>query len=74
MKTRLENIGNRANRLILSGVTVIDMDEVASWLSACDIGGSLMRDIARRILGNGEYSFCNIEHRVEVVITSKAVS
>ena len=64
MTTRLSPIEDRVNLLRLSGITLIDLDEVAAWLNACGIAGRQVREACQQVMTDGTYSFSNIEHRV----------
>lgn len=67
MKTNLSPISNRVNLLTISGITLIDLDEVAAWLNACDIYGRHEQEACRQILRDGSFSVSNIEHRVTLL-------
>jgi len=66
MKTNLQPIGGGVNLLTLEGVTLTDLDDVDSWLFAIDIPPKERNEACLRILADGSFSVCNIEHRVEV--------
>lgn len=71
MTTNLSSIDNRVNLLTLSGITLLDLDEVASWLSACDFCEKQLREACQHVLAEGEYTFSNIEHRLTVELRQR---
>ena len=66
MKTRLEPIDDGVNLLRLTGVDLLSIDDLASWLFVFDFFDAELRDCCRLVLGEGFYAFSNIEHRVTV--------
>lgn len=66
MRTNLRNIEKCVNLLTLSGITLLDLDEVDAWLCALDIQPQERRLACQRIMGEGRYDFSNVEHRVTV--------
>lgn len=64
MKTRLGYTDDNVNTLTLSGVSLIDMDDVDAWLYAIDMTAKERKDACRKILTDGRYDVSNIEHRV----------
>ena len=71
MKTNLRPDKNGINLLIMRDVTVIDLDEVDSWLFAIDMLPKERNDACRQILSYGWYSVCNIDHKVEVDVKAR---
>jgi len=71
MTTNLRPTKNRVNLLIMRGVTVIDLDEVDSWLFAIGMLPNERNEACINILSDGWFSICNIEHRVEVDVKTK---
>lgn len=66
MKTTLESIDNRVNRLTIQDVKQDDMKDVAAWMFACDMQRDERENGCFRLMNDGKYSFSNIECRVSV--------
>lgn len=66
MTTNLRSIENGVNLLTIQGITIIDLDEVDSWLFAIDMLPKERHEACKQVLADGTFSVCNIEHRVEV--------
>ena len=67
MTTKLEYIDENVNKLTLSGITLLDLDDVSSWLHALDVPHTESRSICRNILTDGIHTMSNIEHRLTVL-------
>lgn len=67
VRTNLIPIEDGVNLLSVQGVTLLDIDEVDSWLYAMDLLSSERKKACRQLLAEGSFSMCNIEHRVEMV-------
>lgn len=74
MNVLLSNEDNYVNRLVMDNVSQHDTDEVTSWLNACGMSDRQSEDVCRQVIEDGGYSFCNIEHRIEVMIVSGTVN
>ncbi len=66
MKTTLESIDNRVNRLTIQDVKQDNMKDVAAWMFACDMQRDERENGCFRLMNDGKYSFSNIECRVSV--------
>ena len=66
MKTTLESIDNRVNRLTIQDVKQDNMKDVAAWMFACDMQRDERENGCFRLMNDGKYSFSNIECRVTV--------
>lgn len=66
MRRTLTPTFNGVNKLRIFGVTLIDLDEVDSWMFAFDMSQSERNDACRQILCEGVFMVCNIENRVEM--------
>lgn len=66
MRTSLHPMPNRINLLSLRDLTLLDMDNVNAWLEAIDMSPDERRDACKKILSDGSFAVCNIEHRLEV--------
>lgn len=67
MTTNLHSIADGVNLLTMQGISVIDLDDVDSWLYSIDMLPKERHEACRQILADGSFSVCNIEHRVEVM-------
>lgn len=68
MKTDLIPLSCGVNRLSLKDVSLIDIDNVDSWLYAIDLPPCERKAACLQVLTRGNYSVCNIEYRIEVCI------
>ena len=66
MTTSLTPIADDVNLLTLDGIRYRDLEAVNAWLYACSIQPCERHDICCCLMLQGEYSFCNIEYRLEV--------
>ena len=66
MKTTLESIDNRVNRLTIQDVKQDNMKDVVAWMFACDMQRDERENGCFRLMNDGKYSFSNIECRVSV--------
>jgi len=66
MKTTLESIDNRVNRLTIQDVKQDNIKDVAAWMFACDMQRDERENGCFRLMNDGKYSFSNIECRVSV--------
>lgn len=66
MKTTLESIDNRVNRLTVQDIKRNNMKDVAAWMFTCNLQEKERENGCFRLLSDGEYSFSNIECRVSV--------
>ena len=53
-----------ANLLTLQDVKLTDLDEVAAWMYALDMTLRERHEACCQLLGEGQYTVSNIEHRV----------
>ena len=68
--TNLKPIEGGVSLLTIQGVTLLDIDEVDAWLYAIDFTPSERKNACRQLLSDGKYSVCNIEHRLEFVVST----
>ena len=64
MKTWSSCLDDGVNLLTVSDVSLIDLDDVDSWLSAIGMEASERPSACRRIMTEGSYSVSNVEHRI----------
>ena len=66
MTTKLETIGNGVNLMTMNDVELRDLDNVNAWMFAFDLSLRERHAANCLLLGEGEYSFSNIKHRITV--------
>lgn len=74
MDVTLSSKDNCVNMLVMNNVTQHDASEISSWLNACGMSDRQSEDICKQVIENGGYSFCNVEHRIEVMIVSGEIN
>ncbi len=69
MTTSLIPLKDCVNRLSIQNISLLGIDEVDAWLYALDFTPSERKKACRQLLSDGKYSVCNIEHRLEFVVS-----
>ena len=67
MRTLISCLDDGVNLLTVSDVSLIDLDDVDSWLNAIGMEVSERPSACRRILTEGGYTVSNVEHRITLV-------